>query len=214
MEPGYRFTTSGARDPARHHDVVLVQLQRRGSLPRRPLARHRRQSVHHLLHRGDGKRHARIQMDRRQRVFRRRRLPPSRSNERLAPSPRLGLPRVAVAVALCCQRVAARPKFRSTSAAPAMPSWAARRAPCRTTTPPIRRTLWVLDGEVLWNHKAGAAGRKSCADCHGDANDQHEGRRSALSGLQPGARRPIDLEQRINICRTEHQQATPLAVRK
>ena len=28
--------------------------------------------------------------------------------------------------------------------------------------------LWVLDGEALWNRKAGAAG-KSCADCHGDA---------------------------------------------
>jgi L-cysteine S-thiosulfotransferase len=29
-------------------------------------------------------------------------------------------------------------------------------------------TLWVLDGEALWNQKASAADR-SCADCHGDA---------------------------------------------
>src|SRR4030081_433938 len=28
--------------------------------------------------------------------------------------------------------------------------------------------LWVLDGEALWNRKAGAA-ETSCADCHGDA---------------------------------------------
>ena len=29
-------------------------------------------------------------------------------------------------------------------------------------------TLSVLDGEALWNAKAGASG-KSCADCHGDS---------------------------------------------
>jgi sulfur-oxidizing protein SoxA len=28
--------------------------------------------------------------------------------------------------------------------------------------------LWVLDGEALWNGKAGAA-RKACAGCHNDA---------------------------------------------
>ena len=49
--------------------------------------------------------------------------------------------------------------------------------------------LWVLDGEALWNKKAGAAD-KACADCHDDARDQHEGRRGALSGLRPGARPP------------------------
>ena len=47
--------------------------------------------------------------------------------------------------------------------------------------------LWVLDGEALWKRKAGAAD-KSCADCHGDAHDQHEGRRRALSGVQRRAR--------------------------
>ena len=43
--------------------------------------------------------------------------------------------------------------------------------------------LWVLDGEALWNTKAGASG-KSCADCHGDAKTEHEGRRGALSGVR------------------------------
>ncbi len=37
-----------------------------------------------------------------------------------------------------------------------------------TTNPAM---LWVLDGEALWNRKAGDA-QKSCADCHGDANGQ------------------------------------------
>ena len=61
--------------------------------------------------------------------------------------------------------------------------------------------LWVLDGEALWNRKAGAAD-KACADCHGDAHDQHEGRRRALSGVRPALGRPVDLEQRINLCRS------------
>ena len=42
--------------------------------------------------------------------------------------------------------------------------------------------LGTLDGEALWNRKAGAAG-KACADCHGDARSQHERRGGALSGL-------------------------------
>ena len=61
--------------------------------------------------------------------------------------------------------------------------------------------LWVLDGEALWRRKAGAAG-KSCADCHGDAKAQHERRRGALSGVRRRARPAVNLEQRINLCRT------------
>ena len=70
--------------------------------------------------------------------------------------------------------------------------------------------LWVLDGEKLWNGKAGTAG-KACADCHQDARVEHEGRRGPLSRLRHGAGSPVDLEQRINLCRVRHQQATPLA---
>src|SRR5665213_3693372 len=35
-------------------------------------------------------------------------------------------------------------------------------------------SLWVLDGEVLWSQKAGAANR-ACADCHGDATASMKG---------------------------------------
>ena len=35
-------------------------------------------------------------------------------------------------------------------------------------------TLWVLDGETLWQRKDGSAG-KSCADCHGDARTSMKG---------------------------------------
>jgi len=71
-------------------------------------------------------------------------------------------------------------------------------------------TFWVLDGEALWKQKAGAAD-KACADCHGDASASMKGVAARYPAFEPSRRRPIDLEQRINICRTERQKATPLA---
>jgi sulfur-oxidizing protein SoxA len=70
--------------------------------------------------------------------------------------------------------------------------------------------LWVLDGEALWNRKAGAAGR-ACGDCHGDASVSMKGVAARYPAFDPARRRPINLEQRINLCRTDHQQAAPLA---
>jgi sulfur-oxidizing protein SoxA len=71
-------------------------------------------------------------------------------------------------------------------------------------------TLLVLDGEALWNGKAGAAG-KSCADCHGDAGQSMKGVSARYPAYDAGKGRPVDIEQRINLCRTEKQNATPLA---
>lgn len=71
-------------------------------------------------------------------------------------------------------------------------------------------TLWVLDGETLWRRKADPAG-KSCADCHGDARTSMKGVAARYPALDAARERPIDLEERINICRAEKQQATPLA---
>src|SRR6202023_524360 len=70
--------------------------------------------------------------------------------------------------------------------------------------------LWVLDGEKLWNSKAGAAG-KACADCHSDAPVSMKGVAARYPAFDKRLGRPVDLEQRINLCRAEHQQATPLA---
>ena len=70
-------------------------------------------------------------------------------------------------------------------------------------------TLWVLDGEALWNQKAGFANR-ACADCHGDAAASMKGVAARYPAFSPARNGPIDLEQRINLCRTEHQQSTPL----
>ncbi len=70
--------------------------------------------------------------------------------------------------------------------------------------------LWVLDGDKLWTSKAGAAG-KACADCHQDASTSMKGVAARYPALEKTLARPVDLEQRINLCRTEQQQATPLA---
>ncbi|HEY7663364.1 MAG TPA: sulfur oxidation c-type cytochrome SoxA [Xanthobacteraceae bacterium] len=70
-------------------------------------------------------------------------------------------------------------------------------------------TLWVLDGEALWKRSEGAAG-KSCADCHGDARVSMRGVAARYPAFNAARARPVDLEQRINICRTDQQHATPL----
>ena len=70
--------------------------------------------------------------------------------------------------------------------------------------------LWVLDGEALWKNKAGAAS-KACADCHQDATASMKGVAARYPAFDTTRGRPVNLEQRINLCRVEHQQAAPLA---
>jgi L-cysteine S-thiosulfotransferase len=69
--------------------------------------------------------------------------------------------------------------------------------------------FWVLDGETLWNRRSGDA-NKSCADCHGDARTSMKGVAARYPAFDAPLGRPIDLEQRINICRSDRQKATPL----
>jgi L-cysteine S-thiosulfotransferase len=69
--------------------------------------------------------------------------------------------------------------------------------------------LFVLDGEALWSRKVGAA-EKSCADCHGDARVSMSGVAARYPAFDESRGRPVDLEQRINMCRGERQQAPPL----
>ena len=68
--------------------------------------------------------------------------------------------------------------------------------------------LTVLDGEALWNAKAGAAGR-SCADCHGGPGSM-QGVAPRYPAWSQAQARPIDLSGRVERCRTEHQHAAPL----
>ncbi|WP_375414603.1 sulfur oxidation c-type cytochrome SoxA [uncultured Bradyrhizobium sp.] len=69
--------------------------------------------------------------------------------------------------------------------------------------------LWVFDGEALWNSRTGASG-KSCADCHNDAAGMR-GVAARYPAFDATLGRPVDLEQRVNLCRTRNQQAAPLA---
>jgi len=70
--------------------------------------------------------------------------------------------------------------------------------------------LWVLDGEALWNRKAGAAGR-ACSDCHGDARKSMKAVAARYPAFDAALRRPVNLEERIKLCRSERQKAPPLA---
>src|SRR3984893_9597107 len=70
--------------------------------------------------------------------------------------------------------------------------------------------LWVLDGEALWKRNIGSAD-KACADCHNDAQASMKGVAAHYPAFDKALGRPVDLEQRINLCRTNRQQASPLA---
>jgi L-cysteine S-thiosulfotransferase len=72
-------------------------------------------------------------------------------------------------------------------------------------------TFPVLDGEALWKRKVGTAG-KSCADCHGEASESMKGVAARYPAFKVARGRPVNLDQQINICRAERQQATPLAL--
>jgi sulfur-oxidizing protein SoxA len=70
--------------------------------------------------------------------------------------------------------------------------------------------LWALEGDELWNKKVGTSD-KACADCHGDASTSMKGVAARYPVFDRGLGRPVNLEQRVNLERTRHQQASPLA---
>ena len=74
--------------------------------------------------------------------------------------------------------------------------------------------LFVQAGETLWKQPAGKA-NKACADCHGAIDASMKGVAARypaipLSISGSGADTPVDLEGRINLCRTGQQQAEAL----
>jgi L-cysteine S-thiosulfotransferase len=68
--------------------------------------------------------------------------------------------------------------------------------------------LSVLDGEALWNARAGASG-KSCADCHGDARSSMKAVTARYPAFDETAGRAVNIEQRINLSRERDQKAEP-----
>jgi sulfur-oxidizing protein SoxA len=65
--------------------------------------------------------------------------------------------------------------------------------------------LWVERGAKLWSAAAGKAG-KSCAECHGAA--AMKGVAARYPRVEAG--RVVNLEERINLCRSRNQQAPRL----
>jgi sulfur-oxidizing protein SoxA len=70
--------------------------------------------------------------------------------------------------------------------------------------------LWLQDGEALWNEKAGPT-QSACADCHGDVRLNMRGVSARYPAFDGPLKAPVDLEQRVNLCRTRHQQVPALA---
>lgn len=70
--------------------------------------------------------------------------------------------------------------------------------------------LWIGQGQSLWSTPAGPAA-KSCDSCHGAAAAAMRGVAARYPAYDTGARRMLNLEQRINQCRVERQGAAPLA---
>ncbi|MEO8754774.1 MAG: sulfur oxidation c-type cytochrome SoxA [Casimicrobiaceae bacterium] len=70
--------------------------------------------------------------------------------------------------------------------------------------------LWVSRGEQLWNTTAGMA-QKSCASCHGSATTSMRGVAARYPAYDKDAGAVLDLEARIDACRTQQQGAPALA---
>jgi sulfur-oxidizing protein SoxA len=68
--------------------------------------------------------------------------------------------------------------------------------------------LFVQLGEQLFGQPAGAA-NKSCADCHGAGS--MKGVAARYPAIAKDTNEPVDLEGRINLCRSANQQAETLA---
>ncbi|MBV8210939.1 MAG: sulfur oxidation c-type cytochrome SoxA [Burkholderiaceae bacterium] len=70
--------------------------------------------------------------------------------------------------------------------------------------------LWVIEGQAIWGARPDPAS-KSCADCHGSASASMKGVAARYPAFDTATARPIDLEERINRCRTGQQHASAFA---
>lgn len=69
--------------------------------------------------------------------------------------------------------------------------------------------LWVTRGEKMWSAPAGKSG-KSCADCHQRAEGSMKGVAARYPVYDTAAGRIVNLESRVNMCRTRRQGDEPL----
>src|SRR6202035_5658929 len=183
-----------------------LPLQWRRDFPRRPVSGDRRQPVRLVLHSGDRKRKIRLRMDRRQRIYRNR-LGDDRGRMKFTGTINVVALLVAAAMAIPPLAATEIPPNEHRSGYTFMAPDTQAIQDDDTANPGM---LWVLDGEALWKRKTGAAG-KACADCHNDARTGMKGVAARYPALDKALGRPVNLEQRVNLCRARHQQATPFA---
>jgi sulfur-oxidizing protein SoxA len=69
--------------------------------------------------------------------------------------------------------------------------------------------LWVDEGEAEWKKVVGTAG-KSCASCHNEAKQSMRGVAVRYPAYNDKVKKLTNIEQRINLCRTENMQAPAL----
>src|SRR5215471_8542832 len=69
--------------------------------------------------------------------------------------------------------------------------------------------LWVERGQKLWQTPAGATAR-ACASCHSDAAAAMKGVAARYPVFDAATKRVVDVQGRINACRTTQQQAPAL----
>jgi sulfur-oxidizing protein SoxA len=66
---------------------------------------------------------------------------------------------------------------------------------------------WVEQGQSLWRSRS--ARGQSCQDCHGDVGRAMRGVAARYPAFDPKLQAVVNLEQRINACRSGHQQESP-----
>lgn len=76
--------------------------------------------------------------------------------------------------------------------------------------------LWLKDGEALWATPPTPSGQpkanvKTCLACHASAESSMRGVASRYPAFDSILARPVNLAQRINLCRDRHQGAPPWA---
>ena len=64
--------------------------------------------------------------------------------------------------------------------------------------------LWVTRGESIWRARDTPT-HKACVDCHGHAEENMRGVAARYPAHDPSSDRVVNLDQRINTCRTRHQ---------
>jgi sulfur-oxidizing protein SoxA len=71
--------------------------------------------------------------------------------------------------------------------------------------------LWVTRGETLWRRSDAGGERRACADCHGDAATSMQGVAAAYPRVERPSGRLVNLSDRVNACRVQHQGTSAFA---